>query len=435
MHVSQSAAQAAPQHPVARVARAAVVPLVLIVSLFFLWGVANSLNDILIKQFKKAFELSDFQAGLVQSAFYFGYFVFALPAGMFMRRHGYKGAVVAGLVLYAAGAFLFWPAASAHAYGLFLLALFVLASGLAFLETSANPLMTVLGPPEGAARRLNLAQAFNPLGAITGVLVGRHFILSGVENTPEQLAAMGPAARQAYLAAESATVQVPYLVIGLVVAAWAAMVVLARFPATVADGDDGAPATGAAATLRRLAGNARFAFAVVAQFFYVGAQVAVWSFLIRYAQDSVPGMPEKTAADYLTASLVLFMLGRFAGTALLRRIAPAPLLAAFAAANLLLAGIAIALPGMVGLYALVGLSFFMSVMFPTIFALGLDGLDHDARKLGSSLLVMAIIGGAVLAAATGLVSDLAGIHNAVAVPLVCFAVILGFALHARRPRQ
>jgi len=431
MHVSQSAAQAAPQHTVARVARAAIVPLALIVSLFFLWGVANSLNDILIKQFKKAFELSDFQAGLVQSAFYFGYFVFALPAGMFMRRHGYKGAVVAGLVLYAAGAFLFWPAASAHAYGLFLLALFVLASGLAFLETSANPLMTVLGPPEGAARRLNLAQAFNPLGAITGVLVGRHFILSGVENTPEQLAAMAPAARQAYLAAESATVQAPYLVIGLVVAAWAAMVVLARFPATVADGDDGMPVAGAAATLRRLAGNTRFAFAVVAQFFYVGAQVAVWSFLIRYAQDSVPGMPEKTAADYLTASLVLFMLGRFAGTALLRRIAPAPLLAAFAAANLLLAGIAIALPGTVGLYALVGVSFFMSVMFPTIFALGLEGLDHDARKLGSSLLVMAIIGGAVLAAATGLVSDLAGIHNAVAVPLLCFAVILGFALHAR----
>jgi FHS family L-fucose permease-like MFS transporter len=437
MHVSQSAAQAAPQHPVARVARAAIVPLVLIVSLFFLWGVANSLNDILIKQFKKAFELSDFQAGLVQSAFYFGYFVFALPAGMFMRRHGYKGAVVAGLVLYAAGAFLFWPAASMHAYGLFLLALFVLASGLAFLETSANPLMTVLGPPEGAARRLNLAQAFNPLGAIAGVLVGRHFILSGVEHTPDQLAAMEPAARHAYLAAESATVQLPYLVIGLVVAAWAAMVVLARFPATVADddgGDDGMAAAGAAATLRRLAGNPRFVLSVVAQFFYVGAQVAVWSFLIRYAQDSVPGMPEKTAADYLTASLVLFMLGRFAGTALLRRVAPAPLLAVFAAANLLLAGIAIALPGVVGLYALVGLSFFMSVMFPTIFALGLEGLGDDARKLGSSLLVMSIIGGAVLAAATGLVSDLAGIHNAVAVPLVCFAVILGFALYARRPK-
>lgn len=434
MHDSHYVAPAAPGQRVARAARAAIVPLVLIVSLFFLWGVANSLNDILIKQFKKAFELSDFQAGLVQSAFYLGYFVFALPAGMFMRRYGYKGAVVAGLVLYAAGAFLFWPAAGIHTYGAFLLALFVLASGLAFLETSANPLMTVLGPAEGAARRLNLAQAFNPLGAITGVLVGRHFILSGVEHTPAQLAAMEPAVRQAYLASESAAVQMPYLVIGLVVSVWAVLVLLARFPRTLAVGDSPAmaPSSTAGAILRRLLGNGRFVFSVVAQFFYVGAQVAVWSFLIRYAQDGVPGMPEKTAADYLTVSLVLFMLGRFAGTALLRRVAPAGLLAVFATANVLLAGVAIALPGMAGLYAMVALSFFMSVMFPTIFALGLDGLDHDSRKLGSSLLVMSIVGGAVLAAAMGLVSDLAGIHNAVVVPLVCFAVILGFALSVRR---
>ncbi len=434
MHDSHYVAPAAPGQRVARAARAAIVPLVLIVSLFFLWGVANSLNDILIKQFKKAFELSDFQAGLVQSAFYLGYFVFALPAGMFMRRYGYKGAVVAGLVLYAAGAFLFWPAAGVHTYGAFLLALFVLASGLAFLETSANPLMTVLGPAEGAARRLNLAQAFNPLGAITGVLVGRHFILSGVEHTPAQLAAMEPAVRQAYLASESAAVQMPYLVIGLVVSVWAVLVLLARFPRTLAEDDSPAmaPSSTAGAILRRLLGNGRFVFSVVAQFFYVGAQVAVWSFLIRYAQDGVPGMPEKTAADYLTVSLVLFMLGRFAGTALLRRVAPAGLLAVFATANVLLAGVAIALPGMAGLYAMVALSFFMSVMFPTIFALGLDGLDHDSRKLGSSLLVMSIVGGAVLAAAMGLVSDLAGIHNAVVVPLVCFAVILGFALSVRR---
>ncbi|KAF1687903.1 L-fucose:H+ symporter permease [Pseudoxanthomonas broegbernensis] len=420
---------------IARAARAAVIPLALIVSLFFLWGVANSLNDILIKQFKKAFELSDFQAGLVQSAFYLGYFVFALPAGMFMRRYGYKGAVVAGLALYAAGAFLFWPAASVHTYGMFLLALFVLASGLAFLETSANPLMTVLGPPEGAARRLNLAQAFNPLGAITGVLVGRHFILSGVEHTPAQLAAMAPAAREAYLASESAAVQVPYLVIGLVVCLWAVLVLLARFPRTRADADAAASTAmqgGPATTLRRLLGNGRFVFSVAAQFFYVGAQVCVWSFLIRYAQDSVPGMPEKTAADYLTVSLVLFMIGRFAGTALLRKVAAAPLLAAFAAANVPLAALAVLVPGMTGLYAMVALSFFMSVMFPTIFALGLEGLGDDARKLGASLLVMSIVGGAALTALMGLVSDLAGIHKAVAVPLGCFAVILAFALRARR---
>ncbi|MEE7547979.1 sugar MFS transporter, partial [Xanthomonas sp. Kuri4-1] len=218
-------------------ARTALVPLVLIVSLFFLWGMANNLNDILIKQFKKAFELTDLQAGLVQSAFYLGYFVFAMPAAIFMRRYSYKAAVVLGLLLYAAGALLFYPAAQVHAYGLFLLALFVIASGLAFLETTANPLVTVLGPAEGAARRLNLAQAFNPLGSISGVLIGQHFIFSGVEHTPQALAAMDPAARAAFLAAESAAVQVPYLVIGAVVLVWALAIALVRFPATTVAAD------------------------------------------------------------------------------------------------------------------------------------------------------------------------------------------------------
>ncbi|WP_149193141.1 L-fucose:H+ symporter permease [Luteimonas suaedae] len=409
-------------------ARVAIVPLILIVSLFFLWGVANNLNDILIKQFKKAFELSDLQAGLVQSAFYLGYFVFALPAGMFMRRFGYKGAVVTGLVLYAAGAFLFLPAAQTHTYGVFLLALFVLASGLAFLETSANPLVTVLGPRQGAARRLNLAQAFNPLGAITGVLIGRYFIFSGVEHTPEQMAAMEPAAREAYLASESAMVQGPYLVIGIIVVLWALLVLFTRFPRV----DEGADGGSGFAHLGKLLRNGRFVFSVVAQFFYVGAQVGIWSYLIRYAQDVVPGTPERTAADFLTASLVLFMIGRFVGTALMRRVAPALLLAVFAAVNVLLAAVAIAMPGTVGLYALVVVSFFMSVMFPTIFAMGLDRLADDERKLGSSLLVMAIVGGAVLTAAMGLTSDLFGIHWAMAVPLACFVVILGFAWRYRR---
>jgi FHS family L-fucose permease-like MFS transporter len=213
-------------------ARAAILPLVLIVSLFFLWGMANNLNDILIKQFKKAFELSDFQAGLVQSAFYLGYFVFAIPAGMFMRRYSYKAAIILGLLLYAAGAFLFYPAAQAHTYNLFLLALFVIASGLAFLETTANPLVTVLGPAEGAARRLNLAQAFNPLGSITGILIGQHFIFSGIEHSATDLAAMTPAARQAFYVAESSAVQTPYLVIGAVVVLWALLIALVRFPST-----------------------------------------------------------------------------------------------------------------------------------------------------------------------------------------------------------
>jgi FHS family L-fucose permease-like MFS transporter len=408
--------------------RAAALPFALIVALFFLWGMANNLNDILIAQFKRAFTLTDFRAGLVQSAFYLGYFLFAMPAGMFTRRFGYKGAVVVGLMLYAGGAFLFWPAAQLHTYGLFLLALFVLASGLAFLETSANPFATVLGPPASAAQRLNLAQAFNPLGSITGVVIGQHFIFSGVEYTPADTAAMSAVERSAYLASEAATVQLPYLVIGLVVLGWALLILFTRFPNTSGHADGAHH--GSALALQSLRRNGRFALAVVAQFFYVGAQVGIWSYLIRYVEATIPGTPQKLAANFLTASLIAFMAGRFAGTALMRRIAPTRLLAWFAAINIVLCGFAILAPGHVGTYALVASSFFMSVMFPTIFATGVDGMGESERKLGSALLVMSIIGGAILTAIMGAVSDAGGIHVAMSVPLLCFAVVLIFAARA-----
>jgi FHS family L-fucose permease-like MFS transporter len=406
-------------------ARTSIIPFALIVALFFFWGMANNLNDILIAQFKKAFTLSDFRAGLVQSAFYLGYFLLALPAGMFTRRFGFKGAVVLGLVLYACGAFLFWPAAALHTYGLFLLALFVLASGLAFLETSANPFATVLGPPETAAQRLNLAQAFNPLGSITGVVVGQHFIFSGVEHTPAEIAAMDTAQRTAYFGSESAAVQIPYLVIGLVVLAWAILILLTRFPKVSAASPSDFP-------LRSLWRNRRFLFAVVAQFFYVGAQVGVWSYLIRYVQATQPGTAQKVAADYLTASLVAFMVGRFAGTALMRRIPPSRLLGSFAAINVLLCIAAVFNLGDAGIYMLIATSFFMSIMFPTIFAVGVDGLGDAERKLGSALIVMSIVGGAVLTAVMGAVSDAGGIQLAMGVPLFCFAVVFIFAKRSRQ---
>jgi len=402
----------------------------LVISLFFLWGVANNLNDILIRQFKKAFELSDFQSGLVQSAFYLGYFVFAIPAALFMRRFGYKGGIVLGLSLYAAGAFLFFPAAGARSYTFFLLALFVIASGLSFLETSANPFVTVLGPADSAERRLNLAQSFNPLGSITGVFIGRMFIFSGAEYTPDQLAAMPTAARAAFYTTESQAAQQPYLIIGIVVAVLALIFMAVRFPAVdqVATNASSRPAGG----WRELAGNRRYAAAVLAQFFFVGAQIGLWSYLIRYAQGTVPGTPEKSAADYLILSLVLFTIGRFAGTALMKYVAPSRLLTLYAIAGVLLTATAIAVPGRTGLYALVCTSFFMSIMFPTIFALGLRGVG-EARKIASSLLVMAIVGGAVLTPLMGAVSGRAGIHWSMAVPLVCFLVIAGFA--ATHPRS
>ena len=411
-----------------RTARTALLPLGLVVSLFFLWGVANNLNDILIRQFKKAFELTDFQSGLVQSAFYLGYFFIALPAGLYMRRQGYKGGIVLGLLLYGAGCMLFYPAAQVRAYPLFLLALFVIASGLAFLETAANPFVTVLGPAETAERRLNLAQAFNPLGSITGVFIGRMFIFSGIERTPEQLAAMPTAARSAYFSAESLAVQSPYLCIGTVVFLLALVIGLTRFPTPVVESTE--TNSHARSQIRELAGRRRFVLAVIAQFFYVGAQVGIWSYLIRYAQGTVPGTRETTAADYLIASLVAFMIGRFTGAALMRYIAPRRVLAGYALINTLLAAVAIQAPGRVGLYALIASSFFMSVMFPTIFALGIRGLDAT-RKLGSSVLVMAIIGGALLTPLMGAISGYWGINFAMAVPCACFLVVLCFATFAR----
>ena len=407
------------------------LPLVLIVSLFFLWGGANNLNDVLIAQFKKAFVLSDFRAGLVQSAFYLGYFLVAMPAGMYMRRFGYKSAVVFGLALYGVGALLFWPAASSSTYGLFLVALFVIASGLAFLETSANPFVTLLGPRETATRRLNLAQAFNPLGSIAGILIGQHFIFSGVDHSSAQLAAMNVAERTAYYATETRAVQWPYLVIGVVVMGWAMLILLTRFPRTTA-AHGASAAAGGGRVLRALLRDRRFVGALFAQFFYVGAQVGVWSYTIRYVQATMPGTSSRDAANFLTAGLVCFMAGRFAGTALMKYLAPVRLLMAFAAVNIALTLFAVFQPGIHGAYALVACSFFMSVMYPTVFALGVEGRGDDERKLGSALLVMTIIGGAVLTALMGAVSDLSSMAWAMTVPACSFMVVLLFAWQRRR---
>ncbi len=403
-----------------------LLPLILIISLFFLWGMANNLNDILIAQFKKVFILSDFKAGLVQSAFYTGYFVFSIPAALWMKRYGYKAAVVFGLLLYAIGAFLFYPAVALHEYVLFLGALFVIASGLAFLETSANPLIVAMGDPATAERRLNFAQSFNPFGCIAGILIGREFILSGHEPTAEELAAMSAVQLEQFYQTESHAVQGPYLVIGLLVLLWALLVLAVKFPviATQTAKDE---TTGSWGDYEQLLARGPFMFGVAAQFFYVGAQVCIWSFLIRYGQEAVPGIGEKTLANYLLTSLVIFMIGRFVATALMSRVSAAWLMWVYASINVLLCTYAIVRPGHLGLLALAATSFFMSLMFPTIFALSLKGLGA-LTKPAASFLVMAIIGGAVLTALMGLLSDLTSIHMAVMVPLGCFVVI---AIYAR----
>ena len=387
----------------------------LVTALFFLWGVANNLNDVLIGHFKDVFTLSDFGAGLVQSAFYLGYFCLAIPAALFMRAYGYRAAVLLGLILYALGALLFWPAAGAASYPGFLVALFVIAGGLAFLETSANPLIARLGSAGTASRRLNLAQAFNPLGSIAGVRIGRTFILG--ETAPHGATA----------------VQLPYLLIAAAVLVWAVLIRVTPFPAIATAPDDGVGVgAGAGGDVRALAGHRRLLLGIVAQFFYVGAQVGVWSFLIRYAQAAMPGTSARAASDYLTAALVVFMIGRFAGAALMGRVRPLPLLAIFAGAGLVCCAFAAATGGQAGVIALVVSSFFMSIMYPTIFAESIDGLG-PLTKSAAALLVMAIIGGAVFPAVMGLVSDATGsILRAMAVPALCFAVVMLFAVQTQR---
>lgn len=399
------------------------VAIALVTSLFFLWALAHNLNPILIPHLRKALQLNDLRSALVDSAFFIAYFVMALPAGALMKRYGYRMGIVGGLLLFATGTFLFWPAATLRSYPFFLGALFVIASGLTFLETAANPYISVLGDPATAPRRLNFAQAFNGLGASLAALLGGRLILSGTALTAEQQAEMPAAELDAYLANEALAVRVPYLVIGLVVLAVAVLFLRVHLPEIVED-DHG---TGA----RDKHAWRRLRFGVVAQFCYVGAQVGVASFFIRFA-GQVAGFGEQAAADLLATGLLLFMVGRFVGSALMRWIGAPTLLAGCALANIVLVAVAASTSGAAAVYALLGVELFMSIMFPTIFSLSIDGLGRDT-KLGSSLLVMSIVGGAVVPPLMGAISDRHGLQPAYLVPLACFVVVLLFARSMSKP--
>jgi FHS family L-fucose permease-like MFS transporter len=395
---------------------------VLITSLFFLWGLAHNLNPVLIPHLKRACQLTDLQSAFIDSSFFIGYFVMALPAGAVMKRWGYKAGIIAGLLLFALGAFLFFPAAETRVYGFFLGALFIIASGLTFLETAANPYVTVLGTAEHATQRLNFSQSFNGLAATLAPLLGGLFILSDKSLSAKEVAAMPADKAAVYLTEEAKLVQLPYFVIGLVVLLVALLIWRTKLPEVKED----ATVVAESPKNNSLLAQKNLMLGVLAQFFYVGAQVCVSSFFIRFSNHTA-AIPEKSAAFYLSAALLAFMIGRFVGTYLMKFVAPHKLLLFYSIMNIGLLAIAINVNGLAAIYCLIGVEFFMSIMFPTIFSLSIFGLGSQT-KIGSSLVIMAIAGGAVFPVIMGRVSDVSSIQTAYIVPLLCFFVVGFFAL-------
>lgn len=406
-----------------------LVPFILISCLFFLWGMAHNLDSILIPHLKKACQLNNRQSTLIDTAVFLAYFLMAIPAGFILNKWGYKNSIIMGLLIFSAGAFLFVPAANTRMYELFLVALFIIGCGLTILETAANPYAAVLGKPETASGRLNLAASFNGLAAMVAPIIGSLFILSGKEYTTGELAALPDPVRLAYLMEEAASVKIPYIVLGCVLLMVAVLFCFIRFPEVRLPADEIPEKRNFLSVLK----HRHLSWAVAAQFFYVGAQVCVTSFFIRMAQQG-GGLDEKTAAYYLGVYGFLFMFGRFAGTFFLKFISSQSLLSIYAGASLLLCAVAITGDGAFVIYALGGLGFFMSIMFPTIFALGISGLGEET-KTGSSWIIMAIVGGAILPYVMGTIIDLNHDHIQIGyiVPLVCYAMILAFGLIGYKP--
>jgi FHS family L-fucose permease-like MFS transporter len=419
--------------------RSYTVPFMLVTSLFFLWGIANSLNGTLVKHFQTALNLNRAQAGIVDSAFYIGYFVMALPAAFLMNRIGYKKGILIGLFLYAAGALLFFPAAEMRVYGFFLFALFIIACGLAFLETAANPYVTVLGDQSSAESRINFAQSFNGLGVIFGPIVGSLFIFSATEYTNTSLDAMPAAQAEAIRIAEAESVQMPYLFIAGIVLLVAILFAITRMPEISTPAEK-------TASFKGITRHRHLLFGVLAQFFYVGGQSSLWAYYVdlklHFAKDEHLGIvqwmyrvsegmtPTQIASYHASFAFVLFMIGRFVGTWLLTKFPAHRLLSAYAVACLILTGYGLMGSGISAVFAVSLTYFFMSIMFPTIFALSIKNLG-DQVKLGSGLVIMAIVGGAVLPPVAGWLS-LAGLENALIVPLIAFLVILFFGMTGYR---
>lgn len=403
-----------------------LLPFILITSCFAWWGLANNMTDTLLAAFKKIMSLSDFETSWIQLAFYGSYFCLAIPAALFIRKYSYKSGVLLGLGLFIIGSLMFYPASKLMSYSSFLLALYILAGGLSILETSANPYIIAMGPPETGTMRLNLAQSFNPVGSILGILLSKYFILSNLHRAESSERSLMDSEQLANIQMqELEAVMGPYVgvAIGLILI-WLA-VLLVRMPKGSETASDSFKNT-----FSRLIRNRNYLMGVVGQFFYVGAQIGVWSFTIRYVMQEL-NLDEAAAADYYMASLVLFAVSRFICTALMKFISPKQLLSTLASIAIILCFIVIFNGGIIGVIALVSISACMSLMFPTIFGLAVEGLENDT-KIGGSGLIMAILGGAILTMVQGRISDLMGIQVSFVVPMICFVVIVLFAVRANK---
>ena len=396
-------------------------PLILITSLFFFWGFIHNLDPILIKHLRSAFQLSHFQASLVDSAVFAAYFLLAIPAGLIIQKYGYKTGILVGLFFFAAGCFMFVPAANTVSYPFFLGALFVLSCGLAILETAANPYITILGNPEKAPQRLNFAQSFNGLAASVAPIIGGVFILGEEPKTQDELSRLTQTAKLTYIQAETSLVKGPYIILGLIILLVMFLFLFVKLPEVTESKEKSTKNFLQVLRLKNVG------WGVLAQFFYIGAQIYVFSFLLVFAEDAIQ-MKGQDAKYYAGVAGFLFMIGRFAGTFLMKYIAPQKLLAIYSVISIILSIWVIIGSGVSTLYALVTLTFFMSIMFPTIFALGIGGAGSETKS-ASSLLIMSIVGGAIIPPLASKITDISGnIHFSYVVPLICFVIVLLFSL-------
>lgn len=403
-----------------------LLPFCLVGTLFLLWGIANNMTDTLLAAFRRIMSMNDAQTSMIQFAFYGSYFCFALPAALFIRKYSYKMGVILGLLLYAAGTMLFYPAAQTASYAFYLIAIYVMAGGCSILETTANPYILSMGSPETATRRLNIAQSFNPLGSIIGILLSQNFILAELNSaSADERAMMSQDELAAMQSHELGAVTGTYMLLGMVLIAIMLIMLKSKMP----KGNDG---NGENLSLIKafttLFANKKYRWGVVAQFFYVGAQIGVWSFTIRLVMKEL-NILEAEAANIYLISIIGFCASRFIYTWLMKFFAPAKLLQFGSAMSMICCVCVIAMQdmGWLPVIALVLISFFMSLMFPTIYGLALDSVKNEA-KIGASGLIMAILGGALITPVQGMVSDEFGINLSYTIPFICFLVVLLYSV-------